>query len=284
VLPQFGYLATDGKVRSAIEKIDGRVIERSSWPGGYYVNSRTQSPPGSPWPITPRAGEFEALGDRKFRLPIRWVASWAPDVDAKVFVHVIADEAEEDVAEDIVGQGDHTPEVPTSKWAGEVVSGVKNVVTLRQDLPAGEYPLVVGLYTRDRRLSLLGGSAGGGRYRLGTVRLAEDGTVSFEAGSFEPPKVLGNAPGTMVDFGVAATDGAFRALLGEQQITLTPLPGAKAMNVELRVPEEWSKDAGWKVVLLGRDGNAAEEIAAESGGGYLKFRTREGDFGYRISR
>jgi len=284
VLPEFGYVASDGKVRSAIEKIGGRMVERSSWPGGYYVNSRTQSPPGSPWPITPRAGEFESLEGRTFRLPIRWSVGWAPDVDANVFVHVIADAAEEDVAEEIVGQGDHRPEVPTSKWSGEVVTGSKNVVRLREDLPAGEYPLVVGLFTKSARLTLLGESAGGGRYRLGTVRLAEDGEVSFEAGSFESPKVVGNPPGTVVDFGVAATDGAFRALLGEQEITVTPLPGAKPMNVELRLPDGWPKDGGWKVVVLGRDGKAGGELAAEADGGKVVFRTRDGEFGYRVGR
>ncbi len=282
VLPPFGFVADDGAVRAAVERIDGHVVEHSRWPGGFYVNSRTRTLPGAPLPVTPRAGEFRAMGERAFRLPLRWTAAHPLERDARVFVHVVG--AEELGGERIVAQGDHNPDLPTTQWQGEVVSGSQTTIRLPADLGPGEYPIVVGLHAGGPRLSLRGESFDLDRYLVGSVQLDRGGNLSFRPSDYLPPPPLGNPPGTLIDFGLARTDGAFRADIEEDTLTVTPLPDSETMKVTLRLPEGWSDRPTRTVEVLRRDGVGGDLIPTQTGVGTLSFTTRPGDFAYRLRK
>jgi hypothetical protein len=163
------------------------------------------------------------------------------------------------------------------------VTGEGREIALPHDLAAGAYEVVVGLFTERGRLSLRGERAGRTRYRIGTVRVAADGRLSFEASRFEPPALQGNPPGTMVDFGPAITDGAFRAEVGEREVVITPLPEAGPMRIRLRVPEGWPADGAWKAVALARAGTVGEAVSVEMVDGLVGLTTQAEDFGYRVT-
>ncbi len=94
---------------------------------GYTFDSST-STLGLIWRATPRA--------------------WA---DYTVFVHVV------DVAGNRLAGNDAQPSVPTSQWARGEVMVEERVVPIPDDLPPGDYGLVVGIYRADtgERLPLL---------------------------------------------------------------------------------------------------------------------------------
>jgi hypothetical protein len=281
VLPANGILAENGTTWSVVERIDGRVVEHSAWPGGYYVNSRTGRPAGAPLPMSPRPGKFEAVGPLRFKLPVRWTLAWPAKVDAGVFLHVLGPE-EDGGPENILAQGDHRPEVPVREWNGAMVTGEGHVVSLPPDLAAGRYEVVAGLFNRSGRFALLGEAAGRTRYRVGTLVVAANGALSFEPGTVAPPEIRGNPPGTMVDFGPVVTDGATRVEEGARELTITPLPDSGAMRVELRVPQGWPVGGEWSAVVVGRDGTDGEEVPATLAGARVVMMTRPGDFAYRL--
>jgi hypothetical protein len=77
------------------------------------------------------------------RLDLVWQSSPRAWADYTIFVHVV------DAAGDRVTGADAQPPVPTSQWAcGEVIVD-ERVVPIPDDLPAGDYRLVVGLYNSD---------------------------------------------------------------------------------------------------------------------------------------
>ena len=88
VLPQYGYLARnrDGSILSSIERIDGVIVEQSRRPGAFYVNARGFDP-NPRLPIQPAAEQVEYLGDRKFKLIVRWDAQQPAPKKLAVFVH-----------------------------------------------------------------------------------------------------------------------------------------------------------------------------------------------------
>ncbi len=282
VLPAFGFVAADATVGAAVERIGGRLVEQSHWPGGFYVNSRTAARPGDPLPVTPAAGPFTALDASRFRLPVRWAAAAPLPRQATVFLHVLGTEAGN--GEGILAQGDHRPEVPTTRWTGELVTGAERTVELPPNLPPGRYPVVAGLFEPGgERFPLTGIDAGGNRCLLGSLVLAAGTPPAFEPAAFTPPPPATNPPGTMVDFGPAATDGAFRLAAAEHGAVLTPLPGSPAMRVVLRPSATLPAARAARITALTPAGAAGEPLPHQLAAGELSFSTRPGDFAYQLT-
>jgi len=90
-------------------------------------------------------------------LTLRWEAHTSPGADYQVFVHLIGTDP------DPVAQGDGPPLAgfyPTGAWApGEVIAD-PHPIPLPEDVPAGQYRIVVGLYDLDTlvRLARLDGA------------------------------------------------------------------------------------------------------------------------------
>ncbi len=85
------------------------------------------------------------------RLSLVWQAAPRAWADYTVFVHVV------DAAGNRLAGNDAQPSVPTSQWArGEVVID-ERVVPIPDDVPPGDYGVVVGIYRADtgERLPLL---------------------------------------------------------------------------------------------------------------------------------
>jgi hypothetical protein len=90
---------------------------------------------------------------------LRWLADTFMDTDYTVFVHLVNPED----GDRLVAQGDSPPlegRWPTSLWQPGVALDDVHTIPLPQDLPAGTYDLLVGLYdpATGQRLSLPDGS------------------------------------------------------------------------------------------------------------------------------
>ena len=90
--------------------------------------------------------------------------------------------------------------------------------------------------------------------------------------------------GTLVDFGPAATNGAFRLIHGGANWQLIPLPGSPAFKVQLRLNQ---LDAGGQklqaITALDADGNAVGKVDFQQEGQTVQFDTIAKVFSYRIS-
>jgi hypothetical protein len=125
--------------------------------------------PGGPEAVMPLDARFgEALNlegvrwhvDKDaVRLTLRWSATSYVDVDYTVFVHLVATAG----SGEALAQGDAPPldgRWPTSMWLPGIALDDHHTVPLPDDLPPGEYRLVVGLYdpATGQRLPLADGS------------------------------------------------------------------------------------------------------------------------------
>ena len=119
------------------------------------------------------------------------------------------------------------------------------------------------------------------------------GTVFFEgpagrppSARFEPaqpaqPGLELNPPGTMLDFGFAVTDGAFRLSPCDGGTRLIPLPDQGAFRVAVRLPGARGEP---RVVAEPMDPKAAETpVACDYRDGMLSFRCDGAAFAYRIA-
>jgi 4-amino-4-deoxy-L-arabinose transferase-like glycosyltransferase len=92
-------------------------------------------------------------GDNEYELLLVWQASGSPQRDYTVFTHLL-----DQNGACCIWQADMMPQnnqYPTSQWlAGEVVLDPYNIM-LPPDLPAGEYPLEIGLYIGETGQRLL---------------------------------------------------------------------------------------------------------------------------------
>ncbi len=109
-------------------------------------------------PAEPVAGEA-------LTVTLHWEARAAPSADYQVFVHLLGEESEP------LAQGDGPPlagDYPTSLWAtGETISD-PHLVVVPADLRAGDYRLLVGMYSLEtmERLPHAAGGEGGAEIGL----------------------------------------------------------------------------------------------------------------------
>jgi hypothetical protein len=167
-LPQYGFLARYPGGEAAIAWRDGRIVEWSRGPSGWYVNGR--GPSRETPHIQVRSAQIQYLGENRLDVSLFWHAHLPLKDEATVFVHAM------DEQETIRFQGDHRPPVPTTEWQGEVKT------TAQMKIPAGTPPgtrfeIRAGLYDprTGRRYPLAGPEDGNFGQRLGAFVMPADG-------------------------------------------------------------------------------------------------------------
>ena len=287
VLPQNGYFAQNGEIASSIEKIGGIFVEQSKAKGRHYLNARTYNPERR-LRITPSADRVEFLGDRRFKLCFTWEAEAPAPKDLTVFVHFVGAQSER--RDGITFQGDHGPEVGTSRWLGRV--STQTIVEMSEDCGAGEYEVVVGLYDPKggRRYLLRGDDDGGTRYRVGKIVAEGKGPDITNVRLVKhQPKPAATAPPRVnlakkpVDFGPCVTDGAFRIQIMPRKLVLTPLPVEPSFSVTLRLDRiDGAVRKPKALFAIDRKGQRVREARFETPGSTISLRTQAGEFAYEL--
>lgn len=230
-LPEYGFLARtpseQGQVEVAISRRDGVIVETCQKRGqstfSLYVNGRGIVE--GPRAILPSVRSFEYVGDRRFRITLRWQADdpipagWSP------FIHFCDEEGE------ILFQAAHEPGIFETPQQGTLDSPVHGEIPA--SLPAGRtLELRVGIYHRGHggRMWLAGADDGDRRIRLGQIHLDGAGDrihgVRWTplAPYDDPVRLRQNPAGKPIDFGPIVTSGACRLTRQGDAVTLTPLP------------------------------------------------------------
>lgn len=137
--------------------------------------------------ITPLSPVVKDLGQRKFAITYRWRVDKPVTQDLSVFVHFTHASATR--AEAIAYQGDHAPQVPTSRWQpGTVVADGPWTVDVPKEFN-GPADVKLGMLAGGERVGLANLRSEGGRYRVGVVTAADAG-ISFEPVAAESSQSL----------------------------------------------------------------------------------------------
>ncbi|MBN1343494.1 MAG: hypothetical protein JXQ73_12475 [Phycisphaerae bacterium] len=241
VLPQYGYLVEGKDLTSAIERIDGVIVERTQGPIGFYCNARTASA-DSVLRVRPSVKRLENVDGNRFRLLIRWDAGQTLPDNLRVFLHFASRGIR--TRENIAFQGDHTPKQPTQQWRGSVITGQNQVISIPKSCKPGKYDIVVGLHNRELgRQPLLGKEQGSRRYLIGTL-IVEGSPGKITAVRLDPlasspsqedPRI--NLEKRPIDFGPVLTDGAVRIQKFPHTLRITPLPDSPPFTAKIRLPD-----------------------------------------------
>ena len=296
ILPPFGFYAvistsSSPQLQAAIEKLpttegDKVIAEWALSDRFAYCNARTQVLFG--WtPIQLVGVEVRWLGNRKFELTLRWKADKPTNEPHHVFVHFTNPKSQR--GEQIAFQGDHTPDLPTTQWQGEVVT--RTVVTVPEQWGADRYGVRVGLWNPKTgyRLRLMGEVDDTLRIVVGDLVLeGEGGNITGARLELNPnlTKMLEwlkrwNTQGKAVDFGFAVTDGAFR--FDRKNLTLTPLPEHAPFTVTLRLQKLLGIAPRITVIeAIDESGKVIGDVPFVQRNGEVTFQTQASVFGYRL--
>ena len=246
LLPTWGFLALGPGTEVHTSLREGRIADFAECPEFVFADARTHVE--MPYlkdavDIEPRLRELTYLGDRRLRVTYEWRVNQEVGTDYRCFVH-FRNEADTR-NRGIVFQQDHELPRPTTTWRpGEVIIDGPYEVEIPEASPHDEYDLVIGLH-KGGRLSLKGLERDGCIY-LARLRLERaDGRITgVRLGSLDEVAARLNAgqadftvrlnpPGTWVDFGSIATDGAVKVNREADRLTLFPYPRDRAFGVAL---------------------------------------------------
>lgn len=279
-LPQYGWLATGKGLTAWTAQRDGGMADYVETPTSVFANAR----PRSQWSLSgqslirPTVASFAQIGPRQFRATYRWKADEAPPGLYHCFVHFGRTGPNGD--EGIKFQQDHGLTPATDQWKpGQVVTDGPHDVTVPSGIEDGDYQWTIGLVDAvggGGRLRLQGPTDASGRILLGVIRVAQGGAiVEFVRETGKDPRLAVaygaglNAPGRLVDFGNARTDGAFHLARRGGDWVLTPCPGVTGTRVDLKAgkfgdptqavagdpsdaaPPQVSRSGGWITLRLG---------------------------------
>ncbi|MCX7015011.1 MAG: hypothetical protein NTW86_21070 [Candidatus Sumerlaeota bacterium] len=288
VLPQYGYAARNGDIASSIERLDGVIAEQSCTKSALYANGRGQDA-DAPLAIRPLLDRVEYLGDHKLKVYVNWDVEQSVPADYYVSVQVYEPDVTRMRHYGFQGGGAPTP--PTSQWKGRVTTGDAWILTIPENCAAGKYEVFVALTDpkTKKRARMLGEEDDNTRYRIGALRLEGSKTdiagvrvESAEVGPAEPSRM--NAARTMVDFGVAATAGAFRCVIEPKRLVVTPLPDSEAFTVALRLDELTGKPAtAQSVDAVDADGKKIRSVEYKANRPIIRFETQKGEFAYQVN-
>lgn len=290
-LPSFGFYAQAGNVQAAIEMLptsDGsKVIAEWSLSDQFaYCSARTKVLFG--WtPIQLVRAEVRWLGNRRFELTLRWRAEQPTDEPHNIFVHFVNPRSQR--GEQIAFQGDHAPDIPTTKWQGETVT--KTVVIVPEQWGADRYGVRIGLWNPKSgyRLRLMGNTDDTLRLVAGDLVLEGEGEQITNAKLELNPKLREmpgwlnrwNTQGNSVDFGFAVTDGAFR--FDRKTLTLIPLPEHPPFTITLRLQKLLGTTKRIIVIeAIDETGKAIGTVPFTQRNGEVTFKTQAAVFAYRL--
>jgi len=287
VLPSFGFIAKAGGNEAGITRRDGIISAYAKSPGILFWDARPNASEGE-GQVSAKVVRLEDLGNRRFRFRIDWQVLQPVPAGFKPFVHFVDEKSR--AVEGIVFQGSlnldpaKLTEVGTYSVTGEAT--VPASIAAPEDLA-----IRFGLYNPSadgRRLPMLGAVDGTGRTRGGNIHF-ENAAIRWQP---EPPDPAVaerfqrlNMSGKLVDFGPAATNGAFRLIYSGADWQLIPLPGSPAFKVELHLNQLNAN--GQKVQAIAAvdaDGNAVGQVKFRQDGQTVHFDTAAKVFAYRISR
>ncbi len=242
LLPQYGFYARvktgEDLVEAAIERIDGLVVEWSKAPGVQYVNGRMPSLSGDRVD-----GDITRVFMEKpdtLALELQWNVRHPIGEDLTIFVHLVDENG------DIMMQGDHRPETPTSEWKTSVRS-LALIPLPDTARPGQRYNLRLGFFdpVLGRFPYLAGALDDRQRVRFGTLLFTgkENRVTGAE---WNPPEAYADPvldrtnPGARpVDFGGIVTAGGVRIETSDDGTRLTPLPEGYEFPLRLTgVPEQ----------------------------------------------
>ncbi|MCE5239479.1 DUF5696 domain-containing protein [bacterium] len=249
-LPQWGFWADGPQTNVWTALYDGKLADYADCPEYVFADARTSF--DMPYrraavDVEPRLKELKPLGGNRFAITYEWIVNAKLEDDYHCFVHFTNEKTTSGNA-DIAFQGDHAPPKPTSQWQpGErIVDGPYEVAV--PDGPLTQFDINIGLY-KQHRVSLKGPNAGGQRILLGALDVTREGEKATSvrlADSAERMRQLTvtaldftahmNPPGTMVDFGKIATDGAVKVNREKTRLAVFPYPRERQFTVTLFLP------------------------------------------------
>ncbi len=258
-LPPNGWMARGSGLNAGTLLRQGVVSDLADTPESVFVNAR----PDIDWKergltrVMPAVAEFKALGPRVFRVTYRWAASQPLKGDYDCFVHFFPVDANA-AHEPISFQQDHPLVVPTSQWkSGFVFADGPWDITVPASTAPGDYLCTVGLYRTDEgRLTLQGRSDGHQRMILGTLHVAQDGTLGFTSAPSSEATASGAA--ATLDFGCIWTDGSVLVRREGSDWALRPFPDDRPFTVELDVSRFGAPataqvvNGWWRLALTGQ--------------------------------
>ena len=237
-LPPFGTLTIGPRARAWTATRSGQVCDYARYGAITYIDARSdvwQVPKHAP-PIQPALASFDYTGGNGFALAIKWKVGRTLDRNYNVFWHFRHDGQ-------IKLQRDFQPRRRATQWqvGDEIVTGPYRL-SLKEDSIATAFDVVVGLYDKGGRATLLGGAQELQVGRLLVERHAgRTKSIRFEPtppvgppGTLQAPYLEGiNAQKKVIDFGHLATNGALVAKQTEDGLLLTPVPLAQVMTIGL---------------------------------------------------
>lgn len=245
-LPQWGFLALGPETEVCTVIEGGKFADFARCPEYLFADARTyfHMPYLAENDIQPRLRSFEYLGGNKIRLTYEWHVNQSLDRDPISFVHFTNPSASAN--QGIVFQNDHGFSKPVREWKpGDVIVDGPHEVTVA-DAPWDRYAIVTGLYDAQGRVALKGPVAGDRAYLLGELEVTqEDGKITnVKLSNYDDAvkrwaavradfSAHTNPPGTMVDFGVIATDGSVKVNLAPGGLTVFPYPRDREFTVRI---------------------------------------------------
>lgn len=262
-----------------------------------YFNPR-QVTTASVTPVKPGLKSLEFSGDGRVKLDILWDVRGKVPFDYNTFVHIGERKLwwAHKTNWGVLGGG--FCEKPCSTWkAGDSIVQPMGTMRIPDDLPAGMYDLLVGLYHSrgdGHRAMLMGQEDGSRRYSLGQIsfqRNSEGKVVNphFEAAAENDEDA--HLYDRLVPLETTMTPGEIRAggafLMSEdkQSFTITPLPDEPAFEISIRdrdIPEKC------EITALDENGKVLRNVEFErveiEGKKHVKFKTDAKDFQYKITK
>lgn len=288
ILPQYGYFAESGPIQSAIERINGSVVEWSRTADKFYVNGRgfDADPPVQ---VQPSLSKVEYLGGRKLKMLVDWRVVQRPNADYTMQYYFNKPHVSRLVKNSFSGTG-KLP-APTSQWSGTVTTGNGWTITMPDDLPSGEYDILVSLFDgkNRRRMRMLGDEDPDRRFLIG--RLVVDGNKTNVTGmkaekSISSPaiaaRLLVNKSET--DFGAFKTAGAMQCRKSGNGLLLLPLPDGSDSSVLINLKEILGKSSTIKSIsVVDNQGKKVRDIPFQLQGENLLLKISAKDFGDQIN-
>ncbi|MDR0335674.1 MAG: DUF5696 domain-containing protein [Planctomycetaceae bacterium] len=305
-LPQFGFLATSDVGNCAImrQQFGEQIIEAFGCDNDnkstLYINAR-QKHATNILPIMPTLNSFKYLGGNKFSADFAWNTKGKVELDKNLCIFVHCTEKRKNwhqkLKEGVLGGG--LPKIPTSEWKDKIVSDTLTM-NIPDDLPAGRYYFVVGLYDQKgdgKRFTLMGFDTGSNRYAIGWLNIERKNSdnsvsnISMEPFEWEDKKLFERLlPSTeSIDFGIVKTQGAFRIEIDHTNriATVTPLPDEPATKLLFNLLETpfvfESVIVVKSVKAFDADGKELRDVPFRNENKTLDFTTQEKEFSYQIT-
>ena len=285
VLPPFGFIARAGENEATITRRDGIISACAKSPGLLFVDARPNAFESDGQVVAKVVG-MEQTGDRRFRLRVEWQVLQPVSPGFRPFVHFVAETGGE--GEAILFQTGLN--LDPLKLAAVGTYSSSGEVTVPPSIAApANVGIRLGLYRpgKDgRRLPMADAVDRTGRTRGGRIHL-DSKSIHWQPEAPDPDLLARserlNGTGKLVDFGPAATNGAFRLIDGGLSWQLIPLPDLRGFKVELHLNQ--LKASGRNVTAISAvdaNGNAVNEVNFRQDGQTVHFDTATHIFAYRI--